>query len=179
VLNRGVRRTATVATIVMLAALGGCGGGSKKQQASAPAPPVPAATTTTTATTRTTSTAAKHKSRAHSTTTASSSAPLKVASRYTCKGKPLRGLSASGPVKVEPAVVKPGQAFTVTVTDRSAKVADVSLTGVASVPIVAHGVAADDGLAARLKMPAGASCGNKLLEIEGDVSAEAYVGVSG
>jgi hypothetical protein len=88
-------------------------------------------------------------------------------------------LSASGPVKVDPAVVKPGQSFTVTVTDRSVKVADVSLTGVSTTPIVAHGVAADDGMVARLKMPAGASCGNKLLEIEGDLSAEAYVGVSG
>ena len=69
-------------------------------------------------------------------------------------------------------------AFTVTVTDRSVKVADVSLTGVSSTPITAHGVGADDGLAARLRMPRSASCGNKLLEVEGDVSAEAYVGVS-
>jgi len=28
-------------------------------------------------------------------------------------------------------------------------------------------------------MPPSAGCGNKLLEIEGDLSAEAYVGVSG
>jgi hypothetical protein len=82
-------------------------------------------------------------------------------------------------VKVEPPVVKPGQSFTVLVTDRSAKVAQVTLTGVSSTPIVANGVGADEGLAAHLKMPAGVSCGNKLLEIEGDLSAEAYVGVSG
>jgi hypothetical protein len=175
VFNRGVRRTAiVVATALLLAA---CGGGSKKHaQASAPVQSAPAVTTTIT---ESTTTAPPRKTRSHSigTATTTTSAPLKVASGYTCNGKPLHALSASGPVKVNPAVVKPGQSFTVTVTDRSAKVADISLTGVASTPIVAHGVAADDGLAARLKMPNGASCGNKLLEIEGDVSAEAYVGV--
>jgi hypothetical protein len=178
VFNRGVRRTATIASLALLAAVSGCGGGGSKQQASAPAQSAPAVTTTSTVA-QTTSTARKRKSHSSGTATVTTGSALKVASRYTCKGKPLRGLSASGPVKVQPAVVKPGQAFTVTVTDRSAKVADVSLTGVASVPIVAHGVAADDGLVARLRMPTGASCGNKLLEIEGDVSAQAYVGVSG
>jgi hypothetical protein len=33
-------------------------------------------------------------------------------------------------------------------------------------------------LEAKIRMPAYATCGNKLLEIEGDISAEAYVGVS-
>jgi hypothetical protein len=74
--------------------------------------------------------------------------------------------------------VKPGQSFTVTVTDRSAKVARVTLTGVAATPITADAAGADGGLAARLRMPGDAACGNKLLEVEGDVSAEAYVGVS-
>ncbi len=177
--NRGVRRTAFVGTAALLVAVAGCGGGgSSKTQASAPAQSAPAVSTTITETTRTTSRAPKPKPARQSPTT-NSSAPLTVSSKYTCKGKPLRGLSGSGPVKVDPPVVKPGQSFTVTVTDRSVRVADVSLTGVSSTPIVAHGVAADDGIAARLKMPAGASCGNKLLEIEGDLSAEAYVGVSG
>ena len=98
---------------------------------------------------------------------------------YTCIGRKLRALSANGPVKVEPPVVKPGQSFTVLVTDRHVKVVQVTLTGVSATPIVANGVGADDGIAARLKMPASAACGNKLLEIEGDLSAEAYVGVSG
>ena len=174
--NRGVRRTAiAVATTLLLAA---CGGGSKKQpqQASAPVQSAPAVTTTIT---ESTTSAPKATKPSHSvgTATVTTSSPLKVASAYTCKGKPLHALSASGPVKVDPAVVKPGQSFTVTVTDRSAKVVDVSLTGVATTPIVAHGVAADDGLAARMKMPKAVSCGNKLLEVEGDVSAEAYVGV--
>ncbi len=164
----------------MLAALAGCGGGGSKQQASAPAQSAPAATVTTVAPARTTT-----AEQATTTTRAaaprrvsSSSAPLRVAAPYTCQGKALRAIAADGPVKVDPAIVKPGQSFTVTVTDRSVKVADVSLTGVSSTPITAHGVGADDGLAARLRMPRGASCGNKLLEVEGDLSAEAYVGVS-
>ena len=190
--NRGVRYTAIAAAVLVLAALAGCGGGGSKQRASAPAQSAPAATVTTVAPERTTTPA----ERATTTTTtraaaprrvSSSSAPLRVGvmpsralatAPYTCQGKPLRAIAADGPVTVDPAIVKPGQAFTVTVTDRSVKVADVSLTGVSSTPITAHGVGADDGLAARLRMPRGASCGNKLLEVEGDVSAEAYVGVS-
>ena len=62
----------------------------------------------------------------------SSSAPLRVAAPYTCQGKPLRAIAADGPVKVDPAIVKPGQSFTVTVTDRGVRMADVTLTGVAS-----------------------------------------------
>jgi hypothetical protein len=57
------------------------------------------------------------------------------------------------------------------------KTADVSLTGVASKPILAQGREQGGRLTATLEMPGYASCGNKLLEVEGDVSAEAYVGV--
>jgi hypothetical protein len=119
------------------------------------------------------------ESRSVAVATSTSSTQLKPTGGYTCKGKRLRTLSPDGPVKVEPPVVKPGKSFTVLVTDRSVRVAHVTLTGVSATPITADGVAADEGLVARLKMPASAGCGNKLLEIEGDVSAEAYVGVSG
>lgn len=98
---------------------------------------------------------------------------------YTCRGQRLKTLSAAGPAKVQPKVVKPGQPFTVTITDTSAKVALVSLTGVAPKPIQAQAKEQGGKLAATLKMPGYATCGNKLVEIEGDLSAEAYVGVSG
>jgi len=153
----------------------GCGGGGKgspAQPSTTVAQSAPPVTTTITLSTATTRRVETHSTTAHSSV-------LKPTSAYTCKGRPLRALSSDGPVKVDPPVVKPGQSFVVLVTDRSAKVAQVTLTGVSATPIVANGVGADGGLAARLKMPAGASCGNKLLEIEGDLSAEAYVGVSG
>jgi hypothetical protein len=81
-------------------------------------------------------------------------------------------------VKVQPEIVKPGQAFTVTVTDKSVKVAVVTLTGVATKPIQVEGHQQDGQVTAKLSMPGYASCGNKLLEVEGDLSAEAYVGVA-
>ena len=104
--------------------------------------------------------------------------PLKVGARYTCAGKPLKALSAQGPVVVKPKVVKPGQSFAVTITDPSAKVAIVSLAGVAPKPIQQNASEQSGKLTAMLTMPGYATCGNKLLEIEGDLSAEAYVGVS-
>jgi hypothetical protein len=154
----------------------GCGGGGdgavSTQRSSTLAQSTPPITTTITL-----SSATARRVETSSTTVRSTA--LRPTSRYTCNGKALRALSSNGPVKVEPPVVKPGQSFTVLVTDRSAKVAQVTLTGVSATPITANGVAGDDGLAARLKMPANTACGNKLLEIEGDLSAEAYVGVSG
>ena len=174
-LNRGVGRTATVAIFVALLAAG-CGGGgdgdTSSRQSTTLAQSAPRITTTITLSGELTRTV-----RLSPTTTKSSG--LKPASAYTCNGKALRALSPDGPVKVEPPVVKPGQSFTVLVTDRSVKVAQVTLTGVSATPITANGVGADEGLSARLKMPRSAGCGNKLLEIEGDLSAEAYVGVSG
>jgi hypothetical protein len=55
----------------------------------------------------------------------------------------------------------------------------VTITGVASKPIQVEGHDTGNGVAARLTMPGYASCGNKLLEVEGDLSAEAYVAVAG
>jgi hypothetical protein len=81
-------------------------------------------------------------------------------------------------VRVKPGVVKPGQSFAVTITDPSAKVAIVSLTGVSTNPIQSNATEQGGKLTATLKMPGYATCGNKLLEVEGDLSAEAYVGVS-
>jgi hypothetical protein len=177
VFHRGVRCIAITIAVLLLA---GCGGGNSRKQASVSAQPAPVtASVTTTSTTETSSSTTEAERTSTHRRPSSSSAPLRVTAPYTCKGKPLRAIAADGPVKVDPAIVKPGQSFTVTVTDRSVKVADVSLTGVSATPISARGVGADDGLAARLKMPRSASCGNKLLEIEGDLSAEAYVGVSG
>jgi hypothetical protein len=175
VFNRGVGRTATVAIFVALlaAGCGGGGGGDTTTQRSTTlaqsAPPITTTITLSSATTKNVET--------RSTTV--SSAALKPTGGYTCNGKAMRALSSDGPVKVEPPVVKPGQSFTVLVTDRGVKVAQVTLTGVSATPITANGVGADEGLAAHMKMPRSAGCGNKLLEIEGDVSAEAYVGVSG
>jgi hypothetical protein len=171
VFNRGVRRTAILA-LLLAAGCGGGGKGSPTQQSTSVAQSAPRVTTTITLSGEET------RSVRLPSTTAKSSV-LKPTGGYTCKGKLLRALSSDGPVKVEPPVVKPGQSFTVLITDRSAKVAQVTLTGVSNTPITANGVGADGGLAARLRMPPAASCGNKLLEIEGDLSAEAYVGVSG
>jgi hypothetical protein len=166
-----------VATVLLLvAAAAGCGGGGTKKRASAPA----VTTTASVASQSVSSATTTRSSRVRLThTAASSSVTLEVSSPYKCNGRPLRAIEASGPVAVKPAIVKPGQSFTVTVTDPSAKVADVTLAGVASTPILAHGRLAGDHVAATLTMPRYASCGNKLLEVEGDVSAEAYVGVSG
>jgi hypothetical protein len=58
------------------------------------------------------------------------------------------------------------------------KVAVVTLTGVARKPIQVDAHEQQGRLTARLEMPGYAECGNKLLEVEGDLSAEAYVGVS-
>jgi hypothetical protein len=173
VFNRGVGRTATVAIFVTLLAAG-CGGGgdgeTSTQQSTTLAQSAPSISTTITLSSAQTKSVETHSTTAKST-------ELKPTSGYTCNGKKLRALSSDGPVKVEPPVVKPGQSFTVLVTDRSVKEVQVTLTGVSATPITAKGVGADEGIAARLKMPASASCGNKLLEIEGDLSAEAYVGV--
>jgi hypothetical protein len=175
VFNRGVGRTATVAIFVALLAAGcggGGGGGTSTQRSTTLAQSAPRVTTTITL-------SSARTKLVETFSTAAESTSLKPTGGYTCNGKALRALSSDGPVKVEPPVVKPGQSFTVLVTDRSVKVAQVTLTGVSATPITANGVGADEGLAARLRMPRSAGCGNKLLEIEGDLSAEAYVGVSG
>ncbi|MGZ4201671.1 MAG: hypothetical protein ACXVRH_06410 [Thermoleophilaceae bacterium] len=157
-----------------LAGLTACGGGKKQQATTAAKPPVSQGTTTTQAAAP--GPAVKPK-RHRSKPSSSSAAPLRVSAPYTCNGKPLRAIAADGPVKVQPAIVKPGQSFTVTVTEPGARVADVTLAGVAAQPILVKGALRSGALEAKIRMPAYASCGNKLLEIEGDISAEAYVGV--
>jgi hypothetical protein len=164
------------ATAVLTAAvLAGCGGGHKGASGTTTAPPTPSAPKAPTATTNTPPTAERTTPQP---LTSPSTQPLKVGSGYTCNGKPLKTISAAGPVKVSPRVVKPGQSFAVTITDPSAKVAVVSLAGVAAKPIQSNAKEQGGRLTATLKMPGYATCGNKLLEIEGDLSAEAYVGVS-
>jgi hypothetical protein len=171
----------TAATALLIAAvLAGCGGGSGSTNtvattAPATSPPPPATQPEPTATTGTPPTHHRKKPQPLE----DSKLPLKVGARYTCKGKPLKALAAQGPVVVKPKVVKPGQSFAVTITDPTAKEAIVSLAGVAPKPIQSNASEQNGKLTATLKMPRYATCGNKLLEIEGDLSAEAYVGVSG
>jgi hypothetical protein len=100
-----------------------------------------------------------------------------VGASYKCNGKPLKAINADGPVRLDPAIVKPGQSFAVTITDPSAKVALVNLAGVAPKPIQSNATEQGGKLTATLKMPGYASCGNTLVTVEGDVSAQAYVGV--
>jgi hypothetical protein len=174
VFHGGVRAAAAaIAAAVLLAACGG--GGRKEKQAPAMAPPATGTPSVTTPATSGQAPAAGHRRKGQS--TPGKSEPLEPTAAYRCNGRPLRALSAAGPVKVSPAIVSPGDSFTVTVTDPSVKTADVSLTGVAPKPILAQGREQGGRLIATLKMPGYASCGNKLLEVEGDVSAEAYVGV--
>jgi hypothetical protein len=172
----------TATTVLLIAAvLAGCGGGGKSGTAGTPATTTPAASQVPTATppapTATTGTPPTHHRRRPQ-PLEDSTLPLKVGARYTCAGKRLKALSAQGPVVVKPTIVKPGQSFAVTITDPSAKVAIVSLAGVAPKPIQQNASERGGRLTATLKMPGYATCGNKLLEIEGDLSAEAYVGVS-
>jgi len=172
----------TAATGLLIAAvLVGCGGGSSTQKTTSSAPPTsnPQAPISSapqpTATTNTPPTPHRKKPQPLE----DSKLPLKVGARYSCEGKPLKELSAGGPVVVKPKVVKPGQSFAVTVTDPRAKVALVSLAGVAPKPIQSNAKEQGGKLTATLKMPSYATCGNKLIEVEGDLSAQAYVGVSG
>lgn len=93
---------------------------------------------------------------------------------YVCEGAELETLPPDGPVDVQPDVVAPGGRFTVRVTERGAREVLVSLAGASDEPVSATGRAG----AVTLTMPRSATCGNKLLTVEGDVSALAYVGVS-
>jgi hypothetical protein len=178
-----LQKLALAAALGAAAAVAGCGGGSSSTATTAPPAhePAPVTTPTTPAQQPTATTGVPpkhHRKRSQPLGGGSSTAPLRVTSRYTCNGKPLRAIAADGPVKVKPAIVKPGQSFAVTITDPSARVAVVSLAGVAPKPVQANAARRNGKLTATLKMPSYATCGNKLLEVEGDVSAEAYVGVS-
>lgn len=171
---------AALGPILIAAVIAGCGGGSGTQTASAPpkAPPItnPQSPSSSSPTATTNTPPTKHRTKPQP-LEQSSTQPLHVGPAYTCNGKPLKAIKADGPVKLDPAIVKPGQSFAVTVTDPSAKVALVSLAGVAPKPIQSNATEQGGKLTATLKMPAYASCGNKLVEVEGDVSAQAYVGV--
>lgn len=173
---------AAASAVLITAVLAGCGGGSKNTTATAPKPPpptstLPPSTSSSPSPTATTNTPPKHHRKKPQPLNTSSSAPLHVGARYTCHGKPLKAIQADGPVKLGPSIVKPGQSFTVTITDPSAKVALVNLAGVAPKPIQSNAKEQGGKLVATLKMPGYASCGNKLVTVEGDVSAQAYVGV--
>ena len=183
--NAGVNARAVIPIAAAAAALvAGCGGGSSDTQTSAAEQSTSTPSTTTPSRTIPSPPATTDQPRTNPNKKvkqpgkSSSQEPLKVTHSYTCNGKPLKALSAAGPVKVDPEIVKPGQAFTVTVTDKSVKVAVVTLTGVASKPIQVEGHPQDGEVTAKLSMPGHASCGNKLLEVEGDLSAEAYIGVA-
>jgi hypothetical protein len=177
----GNRVKAAATAVLTAAVLAGCGGGSSKTTTvgtTVPATTHPPPATSSPEPTATTGIPPKHH-RKKPQPLEDSKSPLKVGGRYTCNGKPLKTLTAAGPVAVKPKVVKPGQSFAVTITDPSAKVAIVSLAGVAPKPIQQNASEQSGKLTATLKMPGYATCGNKLLEVEGDLSAEAYVGVSG
>lgn len=172
---------AAVTAVLMAAVFAGCGGG--KSGTTTTAPPVASVPSTTpatvpTATTNTPPTATRTTPEPVPDAAPSPTTPLKVGSSYTCGGKPLKGIESADAVKVKPKVVKPGQSFQVFITDPKVKVATVSLTGVSNVPIQANAKEVAGEMAATLKMPSHAGCGNKLIEVEGDISAEAYVGVT-
>jgi hypothetical protein len=97
--------------------------------------------------------------------------------RYECDGRELRAIAPDGPVRVVPPVVAPGERFAVEIDEPGARTALVSLAGASNLPISAEAERSARGLRAVLTMPRGASCGNKLLTVEGDVAAEAYVAV--
>ncbi len=175
-------KTAMTSLILIAAVCVGCGGGGKGQTASSPASVPSTPISTPTATTPTVPTATTNTPpTVHRTTpqpSNPSTQPLKVGSSYKCGGKPLKTIDARGPIVVKPAVVKPGQSFTVTVTAKNVHVAVVSLAGVSLKPIQSNAKPQNGNLVATLKMPAHAGCGNKLLDIEGDITAEAFIGVS-
>jgi hypothetical protein len=171
------------AALVIAAAIAGCGGGHQGSTATAPTAPAaqgPAPTTSApTVPTATTNTPPKkHRIKPQPLEPNSSTQPLTVGSSYQCGGGTLKTIDAHGPIVVKPAVVKPGQSFTVTITAKNVHVAVVSLAGVSLKPIQANAKPAGGNLVATLTMPARAGCGNKLLDIEGDIAAEAFIGVS-
>lgn len=157
-----MRSAALAAVMVLPLAALGCGGGDGERPAGTATAPPPAATTGSGPPTATTGEPPGARR-----------GPPPGSRVYTCEGRELRSQPASGPVEVRPEIVRPGQQFTVRVTKPGAREILVSLTGVSDEPVAKLGRASG----VTLTMPAGASCGNKLLTIEGDVSAQASVAV--
>jgi len=164
-----------IAAILTLAFLAGCGGDDDKPARR----PAPSTTTEATAPPKaTTNEPPGARTGPPPEETAPADDELRPVGRsFRCDGKPQRVLSASGPVEVAPRVVAPGQSFTVTITEASAREALVQLTGLTDVPIQATARESGGRLRATLRMPSRAPCGNKLVTIEGDVSGQAYVAV--
>jgi hypothetical protein len=175
-------KTATAALILIAAISAGCGGGGSDSASTATSPPSsvlrpPASSAPTAPPTATTNTPPT----VHRTTpqpSNPSTQPLRVGSSYKCGGSTLKTIDARGPIKVKPPVVKPGQSFQVIITAKNVHVAVVGLAGVSLKPIQANAKEQNGQLVATLKMPPHAGCGNKLLDIEGDITAEAFIGVS-
>ncbi|HEY1596306.1 MAG TPA: hypothetical protein VGF74_12980 [Thermoleophilaceae bacterium] len=177
--------TATAVAVLIAAISAGCGGGSHSNtNTSAAQPPTsdlrPPTSQPQTAPTATTNTPPKkHRTKPQPLEPANSSTqPLTAGSTYKCGGGTLKTIDAHGPIVVKPAVVKPGETFTVTITAKNAHVAVVSLAGVSDKPIQANAKPEGGNLVATIHMPPKAGCGNKLLDIEGDLTAEAFIGVS-
>lgn len=153
----GMRRAVLLLALLALAPLG-CGDDDEESPATAP-------TTTTSAAPPTATTGEPPGARR---------GPPPGTRSYTCGGEELSTLPPDGPVTVEPEIVMPGERFTVGVTEPGAREILVSLAGASDQPVSASG----DASGVTLTMPEGATCGNKLLTIEGDASALAYVAVS-
>src|SRR3954470_11440006 len=169
-------KTAAATAVLIAAVIVGCGGGNNGSTGTAAKPPTSdlppptSAAPTAPAPTATTNTPPT----VHRTTpqpSNPSTQPLKVGSSYKCGGATLKTIDARGPIKVKPAVVKPGQSFTVTISAKNVHVAVVSLAGVSLKPIQSNAKEQNGQLVATLKMPPHAGCGNKLLDIEGDITA--------
>jgi hypothetical protein len=160
--------------------LAGCGGDDNDETEAAKPPPTTSATTETTSPTATTNEppgARRGEPPGETVPEPAEDQTVRPAEEtYRCRGEELRALDAPGPVEVEPKIVKPGQSVTVTITEGNAAI--VNLTGISDEPISAPAMRIGDELRAVLLVPRNAGCGNKLITVEGDVSAEAYIGVS-
>lgn len=104
--------------------------------------------------------------------------PAERGTTYRCGSQELSAQPPDGPVRVFPNWVHPGESFTVTILDRDVRTAAVSLAGVSDEPIFVEARRRRGRLRATVPMPAEASCGNKLVTVEGDLSARASIGVS-
>ena len=174
-------KTAGTALILVAAVTAGCGGGGNGSTGTAAKPPTSALPPPTSSTPSVPTATTNTPPTVHRTTpqpSNPSTQPLKVGSSYKCGGSTLKTIDARGPIKVKPPAVKPGQSFTVKITAKNVHVAVVSLAGVSLKPIQSNAKEQNGQLVATLKMPPHAGCGNKLLDIEGDVTAEAFIGVS-